>query len=146
MTVLASLAHAEISADSIQGYLDQLGLQYERAQDEFLIVVEDPDGEHWPVMYIIVQADIEACYLAALPGVGIPLSGQERFDALETVLELNWNSLFGKFEISPETGEISISYVFSTENGLGFEAFEAVMAVLFTTMDENMEVLATFAE
>lgn len=142
LAVFATVALAEISADTVEGYLETMGLQYEREEDEFLVMMEDQEGELWPVMYIGVDPEIEACYLAAFTPAVVPESGQARQDALETIMELNWNSLFSKFEVNPETGEVSLSYVFSTENGVGYEAFEAIMGVLFGTLEETMEVLS----
>ncbi|MBN1434115.1 YbjN domain-containing protein [Candidatus Fermentibacterales bacterium] len=140
--LVAGSCLAEISSDVVQGYLDQMGILYDRVENEFMILMEDEQGEQWPVMYIGVEPDIDACYLAVFTPAVVPESGQERYDALETIMELNWSSLFGKFEVNPETGEVSVSYIFSTENGMGYEAFEAILGVLFGTVDENMEVLS----
>jgi hypothetical protein len=55
---------------------------------------------------------------------------------LQRLMEENWNWNVGKFEWDKSDGEIRYSYCFTTENGVGFEAFEATMLTLLQRGDE----------
>lgn len=139
---LSGVCFAEVSSDVVAEYLERIGFGFEQIENEFMVYMEDEEGTAWPVLYIGIQPDIEACYMATFTPAVVPASGQVRIDALEKICLLNWNTIFGKYEINPETGEVSVSYVFSTENGIGFEAFEAVISVLFAIIEEDMEILS----
>ena len=84
----------------------------------------------------------EACYLIGFtPGV-VPEAGEARAAALEVLTQLNWEYTFVKFIADPETGEVSVSYAFSTENGMGYDAFAAMVYVVLGTVQENIDILA----
>lgn len=63
--------------------------------------------------------------------------------ALEKLAELNAIYPFVKFEHDLTTGEIICTYTFSTENGLGFETFTAMLQVVFGAIDETAMELAS---
>lgn len=143
--VFASLSFAEISGETVAGYLDQIGedLVYERSGDEFVLLADGSDGSQIPYMYILVDSEMEGCLLVALtPGI-VPESGPERAAGLETVSQLNWDNTWVKFTTDPETGEVSAMYTFSTENGMGYEAFSVMLNLLLGTVDENWDTLAS---
>lgn len=54
---------------------------------------------------------------------------------LRALMEKNWAMNFGKFEWDPSDGEVRLSFSFSTENGVGYEAFQAIVVTLFKTGD-----------
>jgi hypothetical protein len=54
---------------------------------------------------------------------------------LQRLMEENWNLNVGKFEWDKTDGEIRFSFMFTTENGLGYEAFDAIMDTLLQTGD-----------
>jgi hypothetical protein len=144
LITITAVSMAEISGDIVAGYLDQIGgdLAYERQENEFMLVAATEDSTLVPYMYILVDPDMEGCLLVALtPGV-IPESGPERSAALETLSQLNWNNTWVKFVADTETGEVSAMYTFSTENGLGYEAFSVMLNLLLGTVDENWDTLA----
>jgi hypothetical protein len=146
LLVLATISLAEISGDTVAGYLDRIGeeLIYERSGNEFVLLAETADSTQVPYMYILVDPEMEGCLLVALtPGL-IPASGAERTAALETLAQLNWDYTWVKFAADPETGEVLAMYTFTTENGLGYEAFAVMVNLLLGTVDENWEVLASF--
>ena len=141
--LLTALASAAISGDTVAGYLDQIGeeLVYEREGDEFMLLATTEDGTQVPYMYILVDPEMEGCLLVALtPGI-VPQSGAERTAALETLTRMNWDNTWVKFVSDPETGEVSAMYTFSTENGMGYEAFSVMVNLLLGTVDDNWETL-----
>lgn len=146
LLIATTISLAEISGDTVAGYLDRIGedLVYERSGNEFVLLAQTADSTQVPYMYILVDPEMEGVLLVALtPGL-LPESGQERTAALETLAQLNWDYTWVKFTADPETGEVSAMYTFTTENGLGYEAFAVMINLLLGTVDENWEVLAAF--
>jgi hypothetical protein len=91
------------------------------------------------IFYIEVNAEMDACFMAGpTPGV-VPASGEGRSAALELMADLNSTYPFVKFEADPTSGEIMCTYTFSTENGVGFEAFAAMISVIFSTIEETAD-------
>jgi hypothetical protein len=141
--LFTALCFADINGDIIAGYLDQMGedVTYHREGNEFMLVTVNEDSLVIPYLYILVDPPQEGCLLAALtPGI-VPESGADRTAALETLAELNWNNTWAKFVSDPETGEVSAMYTFSTEDGLGSEAFSVIINVLLGTVEENWDTL-----
>ena len=145
MLTISAVSFAEISADVVAGYLDQLGEEmiYDRSDNEFMLLATTQDSTQVPYMYILVDPEMEGCLLVALtPGI-VPESGEERTAALETLARLNWDNTWVKFTNDPETGEVSAMYTFSTENGLGYESFSVMINLLLGTVDKNWETLSS---
>ncbi len=145
LVLLSAISMAEISADIVAGYLDQIGedLVYQRSDNQFMLLATTADSSQVPYMYILVDPDMEGCLLVALtPGV-VPDSGPERTAALETLAQLNWDNTWVKFAADPESGEVSAMYTFSTENGMGYEAFSVMINLLLGTVDENWDTLSS---
>lgn len=147
MGLVAATSIAAVSSTTIAGYLDQMGAVYEEEEGVFWLLAQDSlSGESFPIFYIEVNAPMEACFMAGpTPGI-VPESGAGRTAALEKMAELNANYPFVKFEHDLSTGEIICTYTFSTENGLGFEAFAAMLQVLFGTIDETAAELAAVTQ
>jgi hypothetical protein len=140
-----SFSFAEISGDIIAGYLDMMGeeMVYERMENQFVLLATTEDGTQVPYMFVFVEPESEACLLVALtPGV-VPESGPERQQALETITQLNWDNTWARYTVEPETGEVSIMYPFTTENGLGYESFTTMINVMLGSVDENWEILSS---
>ena len=135
-------ASATVSPDLVATYLDSLDATYDRQDNAFLLYIEEENEEPWAFAYIETSDPDEACYMVAFtPGI-LPSSGEERIAGLETLVRLNWEYTFVKFIADPDTGEISLMYTFSVENGMGFDAFAAMLYVMIGTVQENVEVLA----
>jgi len=141
--VLAAAASATVSGETITTYLDSLEAQYEVSDSglEFILINQSEQGDQWPFMYIGIDREAEACYMEAMTPAVIPGSGPERTEALETLTELNWNYPFTKFSVNPETNEVSATYVFTTEDGIGFNAFAAMIYVLMGTVQDAIDEL-----
>jgi thioredoxin-related protein len=65
---------------------------------------------------------------------------------LQRLMEENWNLNIGKFEWDKSDGEIRLSYCFTTENGLGYESFEAIVNTLLDSGDKLWPELNTLAQ
>jgi len=140
---IATASFAALSTTTVSGYLDQLGAAYQEEDGAFWLLAEDSlSGEAFPIFYIEVNASLEACFMAGpTPGL-VPASGAGRAAAFAKLAELNASYPFVKFEHDTSTGEIICTYTFSTENGVGLEAFSAMLQVIFGTIDETAAELA----
>ncbi|MCK5131768.1 MAG: YbjN domain-containing protein [Candidatus Sabulitectum sp.] len=140
---LVTISFAALSSTTVAGYLDQLGAAYEEEEGTFWLLAEDSlSGEAFPIFYIEVNAPMEACFLAGpTPGL-VPASGAGRAAAFAKLAELNATYPFVKFEHDIDTGEVICTYTFTTENGVGIEAFSAMLQVIFGTIDETAAELA----
>jgi len=147
LSVFAAASFAAVSSTTIAGYLDQMGAVYEQEDGVFWLLAEDSlSGETFPIFYIEVNAPMEACFMAGpTPGL-VPESGAGRAAAFEKIAELNATYPFVKFEHDLSTGEVICTYTFSTENGVGLEAFAAMLQVIFGTIDETAAELAAMTQ
>ena len=145
--VLATVSFAALSTATVAGYLDQLGAAYEEEEGVFWLLAEDSStGEAFPIFDIEGNASMEACFMAGpTPGL-VPASGAGRAAAFAKLAELNSTYPFVKFEHDITTGEIICTYTFSTENGVGIEAFSAMLQVIFGTIDETAAELAALSQ
>ena len=147
MSIFAAASFAAVSSTAIAEYLDQLGALYEEEEGVFWLLAEDSlSGESFPIFYIEVNAPMEACFMAGPTPGTVPESGLGRAVAFEKMAELNSTYPFVKFEHDMVTGEIICTYTFSTENGLGLEAFAAMLQVVFGTIDETAMELAALGQ
>ncbi len=141
--LMVTISFAALSTTTVASYLDQLGAAYEEEEGTFwLLALDSLSGEAFPIFYIEVNTPMEACFMAGpTPGV-VPASGAGRAAAFAKLAELNSTYPFVKFEHDMTTGEIICTYTFSTENGVGIEAFSAMLQVIFGTIDETAAELA----
>ncbi|MCD4706438.1 MAG: YbjN domain-containing protein [Candidatus Sabulitectum sp.] len=144
---IAAVSFAALSTTTVAGYLDQLGAAYEEEEGAFWLLAEDSlSGEAFPIFYIEVNTPMEACFMAGpTPGL-VPESGAGRAAAFAKLAELNATYPFVKFEHDITTGEVICTYTFSTENGVGIEAFSAMLQVIFGTIDETAAELAALSQ
>lgn len=144
---IVTASFAALSTTTVASYLDQLGAAYEEEDGAFWLLAEDSlSGEAFPIFYIEVNASLEACFMAGpTPGL-VPASGAARAVAFAKLAELNASYPFVKFEHDVSSGEIICTYTFSTENGVGLEAFSAMLQVIFGTMDETAAELAALRQ
>ncbi len=144
---VAAVSFAALSTTTVAGYLDELGVAYEEEEGSFWILAQDSlSGEAFPIFYIEVNTPMEACFMAGpTPGL-VPASGAGRAAAFAKLAELNSSYPFVKFEHDATTGEVICTYTFSTENGVGIEAFSAMLQVIFGTIDETAAELAALGQ
>lgn len=65
---------------------------------------------------------------------------------LTQLAALNYEMLLGKFQLNPNTGEISLSVELNLEDGLGFRTFQAVLQHLVRTADARHPKLRRAAQ
>jgi thioredoxin-related protein len=131
-------ADNEKATELVQGYLERMKLEYTTDKTGEYPVVNFPvkmtnathrvrivvDGKRG-LVYIFLNH-----YLNAKPG-------SDKLPAvLQRLMEENWNLNIGKFEWDKSDGEIRYSYCFTTENGLGYEAFNAIVLTITRTGDK----------
>jgi hypothetical protein len=75
----------------------------------------------------------------------VPKDHPKKSEILQILMEQNWKLNVGRYEWDPEDGEVRFSYTFSTENGVGFELFEAVVKTLLGTGDRSWPELSNLA-
>jgi len=84
----------------------------------------------------VVDADRELVYLYLNRYLMAPPDQANIDTVLRTLMDYNWRVNIGKFEWDKSDGEVRFSHVFTTENGLGFEAFEAMYFALARLGDQ----------
>jgi len=86
-------------------------------------------------MRVVIDSKRQLVYLFLNRYLSAPANSANVGKVLQALMEQNWNLNIGKFEWDPSDGEIRYSYCFTTENGIGFEAFEAIVQTLAQTGD-----------
>ena len=76
-------------------------------------------------------------YLCMNRFLTVPELHPRKHALLQKLMELNWELLIGKYEWDKSDGEVRLSYTFSTENGLGYDAFAACFQLLVLTADRD---------
>jgi thioredoxin-related protein len=127
----------------IQGYLDRIQWQYttDKSGDYPVINCSVKMANATHHLRIVVDAKNQMVYVF----LNRYLSAKPGSDKLPAVLmrlmEENWNLNIGKFEWDKTDGEIRYSYCFTTENGIGYEAFRAILMTLTNTGDKLLPEL-----
>ncbi|NSW56826.1 MAG: trypsin-like peptidase domain-containing protein [Armatimonadetes bacterium] len=119
-------------------YLDRMQVKYEVKTDlqHPLITTEITleNAVHHP--NIVVDANRELVYLYLNRYLMAPPDQANIDTVLRTLMDYNWRVNIGKFEWDKSDGEVRFSQIFTTENGLGFEAFEAMYFALARLGDQ----------
>ncbi len=122
----------------VKGYLERMKLEYttEASGEDpiFLFPIKMTNATHRVKVVIDAKRAIVYIflnrYLNAKPDSG-KLPG-----VLQRLMEENWNLNVGKFEWDKTDGEIRYSYCFTTENGIGYESFNAIITTIAQTGDK----------
>ena len=122
-------------------YLDRMGLKYEANHEKGfarLVMV----GDHGKYdTYVIANVDTALAFIVISNYMTVRSDHRNCDKVLRRLMELNWKLNVGKFEWDPTDGEVRLTFTFSTENGVGYEAFTAVFETLTATADEYKEDL-----
>ena len=125
----------------LTNYLDRMDLKYEANEERSaanLVMV----GDHGKYdTYVIADPSTALAFIVIGDYLTVPAEHRNCDKVLRELMKLNWDLNVGKFEWDPSDGEVRFSFTFSTENGVGFEAFEAVFGTLIHTADEKIEAL-----
>ena len=84
---------------------------------------------------IVIDTERQLVYLFLNRYLVAPKDHPNLEAVLQALMDQNWKLNIGKYEWDNTDGEIRLSYCFTTENGVGFEAFEAIVLTLVQTGD-----------
>ncbi len=131
-------ASDEATVDVVKSYLDRMELYYEADAEPDRAVVDLPvemDNATHHVL-VISSAESRMLYVALNRYLFVPPDHPHALTVMQALMERNWDLTLGAFGWDPTDGEVRLSYGFSTENGVGFEAFEAVLLTLCQIGDD----------
>jgi len=124
-----------VPISQIASYLDRMGedgYKY-RQVDENTLECRMIGENGVYVTRIRVSNKLDLVYLYIQDYLVVPKTHRNKDKMMSRLMELNFELNVGKFEWD--------SRAFSTENGLGFEAFRAVFETLLVTADDKYEDL-----
>ncbi|MCD6350508.1 MAG: YbjN domain-containing protein, partial [Armatimonadetes bacterium] len=87
-------------------------------------------------IYIIVDQDKAIVYLGLAQYLEVPRDHPAAPNIMYRLMEINWELALGKFEWNSDSGEVRLSFTFTTENGLGDKALGAALAGLLSAADK----------
>lgn len=132
-----------VPLSQIASYLDRMGedgLKY-RQVDENTLECRMIGENGTYVTRVRVANKLDLVYLYIQDYLVVPKAHRNKDKVMCRLMELNFELNVGKFEWDSRDGEVRYSFTFSTENGLGFEAFRAVFETLLVTADDKQEEL-----
>ncbi len=146
----ASDAQEAFSANAlalIKSYLDRMELKYEVDTEAKFPIIGVPMKMDNAVHHlrVVIDAERELVYMYLNLYLKAPADHPRINEILTTLMDYNWRLNVGKFEWDKSDGEVRYSYTFTTENGVGFEAFEAILATLLNTGDQLWPELSKLA-
>lgn len=122
-------------------YLDRMGLKYEANLERgFAHMVMAGDHGKYDT-YVVTNTESALAFIIISDYMTVRADHRNCDKVLRRLMELNWKLNVSKFEWDPTDGEVRITFTFSTENGVGYEAFKAVFETLTSTADEYKEEL-----
>lgn len=122
-------------------YLDRMGLKYEANLERgFAHMVMAGDHGKYDT-YVVTDTESALAFIIISDYMTVRADHRNCDKVLRRLMELNWKLNVGKFEWDPSDGEVRITFTFSTENGVGYEAFKAVFETLAVTADQYKEEL-----
>ena len=133
-----------VSQQVIANYLERTGVSWKRNDkdpNEFIVTKTTGFQKADRVeIYVYNDAKKDLVALRAYPkasGKYLSLSGAgDRTGLMKVMLERN-STAFGAYFVD-KAGDIGFRYVFTTESGLGYEAFKTVVNQLFRIADEGV--------
>src|SRR5262245_18651993 len=129
-----------LKLDVVKGYLDKMALQYvPHPKNADAVVVPNSDNEHAERvdMYVEVRSDRSLVLTAYPRSAGRYFNLARALDREKLLLQLveaNHRS-FATVFADPQ-GDIGMRFTFTTENGVGFEAFRAAAKELLRIADQ----------
>lgn len=128
-----------VTAGVIASYLDKMGYVYEISTadnvPEMSLTMRGENNQY--DMRIFIDDERKVVYVCVNRLLYCPVSQPRHALMMQRLMELNWKLLVGKYEWDKADGEVRLSYTFSTENGLGYEAFTACFQALVMTADQH---------
>ncbi len=134
-----AIAKDEVTVQTITSYLDRMNYVYKVSKPVKVPEVEllmRGNNSNYQVR-ILVDDRSKTVYMCIGRLMTIPNSHPRKYVMLQRFMELNWELLIGKYEWDKSDGEVRLSYTFSTENGLGYEAFAACLQWIVLSADRD---------
>ena len=132
----------------IESYLDRMKLKYEADTSDKWPVIKLPikmdNASHH--VRVLIDTEKELVYLFLNRYLSVPADHPNLAAVLQTLMDYNWRLHVGKLEWDKTDGEVRLSFTFTTENGVGFEAFEAILGALVRVGDKLWPELSKLAE
>src|SRR5215813_1803254 len=127
-------AKAEIRNDQIEEYLKKMNVSYSHRSDPdnaFVIdyAARNANAEHVTV-FVVNDEDkhVLDCYAYADLKLQNIKQAKDREAVMTKLLQLNYKA-FGTFFVDHD-GDIGVRFTFTTENGVGFDAFKVAVETL----------------
>jgi len=132
-------AFSENALALIKSYLDRMELKHEVSVEEgkspaIGLIMKMDNRQHQ--VGIVIDAQRQLVYIYINRYLSAPTDHPDIGTILTALMDLNWKLNVGKFEWDKNDGEVRYSYTFTTENGVGFEAFEAIFSTLLSVGDK----------
>jgi len=128
-----------VTVQTITSYLDRMNYVYKLDKSvkvpEIELLMRGDNANYQ--LRIFIDDPRKVVYMCINRLMTIPDSHPRKSAVLQRLMELNWELLIGKYEWDKSDGEARLSYTFSTENGLGYEAFVACFQLLVLTADRD---------
>ena len=141
-------AFAETGDAIVQSYLERMDLKFTTEDFEggtvFKVPTKMDSARHHLRIMNVTEKEILYLYLNRY--LNVPADHPNICGILRTLMEYNWRLHVGKLEWDKSDGEVRLSFTFTTENGVGFEAFEAILAALIRTGDKLWPELSKLTE
>ena len=123
----------------IASYLDKMAYHYTadetEERSEISLTMRGENNQY--DFRIFIDDNRNIVYMCVNRFLACPISHPRLAQALQRLMELNWKLLIGKYEWDSTDGEVRLSHAFSTENGLGYDAFAACFQLLVMTADND---------
>ncbi len=133
------VAKDRVTVQTITSYLDRMNYVYKLDKSvkvpEIELLMRGDNANYQ--LRIFIDDPRKVVYMCINRLMTIPDSHPRKSAVLQRLMELNWELLIGKYEWDKSDGEARLSYTFSTENGLGYEAFVACFQLLVLTADRD---------
>jgi len=134
-----AVAEDGVTVQTITSYLDRMNYVYKLDKSvkvpEIELLMRGENANYQ--LRIFIDDPRKVVYMCINRLMTIPDSHPRKSAVLQRLMELNWELLIGKYEWDRSDGEVRLSYTFSTENGLGYEAFVACFQLLVLTADRD---------
>ena len=126
------------AAATLKGYLDRMNRLYETDSKEGYSILNSTAKMENATHHVRIVIDTKRAlvYVFLNRYLSLPNDHSNRDAVLRDLMKRNWDLNIGKFEWDPSDGEVRFSYCFTTENGIGYEAFEAIVNTLLETGDK----------
>jgi hypothetical protein len=133
--------------DTVSRFLDRAGYVHERAPDGRSIRMEFAGKNTSFGLRIQHFAPQDALFVATIDYLRLDQASDSRAAVLLLVqmAALNYDILFGKFQLDPESGEILLSGEIALEDGLGYASFVRLVDAIARTADERWVELSRAA-